>query len=191
MMHRVWNVGLLLALSGFAALVLQVGWLREFRLVFGSTTAASAAVLAIFLGGIALGSAVLGRWADRVANPLCGYALLLVGIALTAAVSPLVIDGIRAAYIGLGGQAQLGGPGSTLVRLLLSALALGVPTFLMGGTLPVAVRAVIDPLDRSRTSVGWLYGMNELGTVVGAATSTLWLLGSARHPKHALAGGGC
>src|SRR3989304_10138574 len=63
-------VAAMLFVSGGSALVFQVAWMRELRLVFGATTAAVAAVLAIFMGGLGLGSAVLGRWADRSPNPL-------------------------------------------------------------------------------------------------------------------------
>src|SRR5262245_12644318 len=62
--------------SGCAALVFQVAWMRELRLVFGATTASVAAVLAIFMAGIGAGSAVLGKRADRVANPLRMYGTL-------------------------------------------------------------------------------------------------------------------
>ena len=47
--------------SGAAALAIQVAWMRELRLVFGATTAATAAVLAIFMAGLGVGSAVLGK----------------------------------------------------------------------------------------------------------------------------------
>ena len=56
--------------SGFCALVYQTGWLREFRLIFGASTAASAAVLAIFIGGLGAGSLLLGPRADRHPRPL-------------------------------------------------------------------------------------------------------------------------
>ncbi len=69
-------VGLLLMGSGACALIYQVTWLRELRLVFGSTTAASAAVLAIFMGGLGIGNALLGKRADAQSNPLAFYALL-------------------------------------------------------------------------------------------------------------------
>ena len=46
--------------SGLSALLYQTTWLREFRLIFGNSTAASAAVLGIFMGGLGLGSALLG-----------------------------------------------------------------------------------------------------------------------------------
>ena len=64
---------LLVFASGCSALVFQVAWMRELRLVFGATTAAVAAVLAIFMAGLGVGSAVLGKRADRVRDPLRYY----------------------------------------------------------------------------------------------------------------------
>ena len=49
---RLWCTAAMLVGSGCCALVYQIGWLREFRLIFGASTAASAAVLAIFVGGL-------------------------------------------------------------------------------------------------------------------------------------------
>ena len=54
------QIALLLFGSGFCALIYQIVWLREFRLIFGASTAASAAVLGIFMGGLGIGSAWLG-----------------------------------------------------------------------------------------------------------------------------------
>ena len=88
---RVAVVALLVLASGCAALVFQIAWMRELRLVFGATTAATAAVLAIFMAGLGIGSALLGKVADRVANPLRMYGLLEVAIALSTAVTPQLI----------------------------------------------------------------------------------------------------
>ena len=55
----------LLFLSGMCGLIFQVAWFREFRLLFGASTAASSAVLAVFMGGLGVGNAVLGKRADR------------------------------------------------------------------------------------------------------------------------------
>jgi predicted membrane-bound spermidine synthase len=162
--------------SGICSLVYQVAWLREFRLVFGATTPASAAVLAIFMGGLGLGNAILGRWADRAGNPLALYAKLECLIALATALSPWLIDLMRGLYVGLGGQMVLGVAGATAARLLLSAVVLALPTVLMGGTLPAAARAVATAGDRNRRSTAVLYGMNTLGAVLGAALSTFVLL---------------
>jgi spermidine synthase len=168
--HSPLIVALLLGGSGACALVYQVAWLRLLRLVFGGSTAASATVLAIFMGGLGLGGLLLGRYADRHPRPLQLYARLELGIAALAALSPLLILLVRTAYLSLGGVSTLGGAGSTVVRVLLSALVLGLPTLLMGGTLPAAVRAVEDRTDAGRRRMGLLYGANTIGAVLG----TLW-----------------
>ena len=162
--------------SGFCALVYQMAWLRMLRLVFGSSTSASAAVLAIFMGGLGLGGYLLGKRGDRARNPLNLYANLEFGISLAAAISPLLVVGVRAFYIAVGGTSTLGiAMGSTL-RLVLAAVVLAVPTFLMGGTLPAAVRAITRKEDSGRHSVGLLYALNTLGAVVGTLLTTFVLL---------------
>src|SRR6186713_746534 len=105
---RTWLIAALLAGSGFCALVYQVAWQREFRLIFGASTAASACVVAVFMGGLGLGGRVLGPWADRRADPMRFYAVLEAIVAATAAATPLLLHLVRTAYIALGGTAALG-----------------------------------------------------------------------------------
>src|SRR5437764_11379671 len=107
MRSRTWVVAGLLFGSGFCALVYQVGWLRDFRLIFGASTAASAAVLAIFIGGLGLGGLLLGPRADRHPRPLLFYAQLESLVAITAAASPLLLALVRAVYLAVGGSARL------------------------------------------------------------------------------------
>lgn len=173
---RVVRVAPLLFGSGLCALVYQTVWLREFRLIFGASTAASAAVLAIFMGGLGLGSALLGARADRQARPLAFYANLELLIAASAALSPFLVELTRAVYIALGGTPVLGLGLGTVVRLVLSLLVLAVPTVLMGGTLPAAARAVLSDEDPHRRDLALLYGINTLGAVTGAVASTFLLL---------------
>ena len=139
---RILIVAPLLFVSGLCALLLQTAWLRELRMVFGASTAASAAVLAIFMGGLGLGGALLGRRADRHPRPLLLYANLEFLAAAAAALTPALLWLARLLYVALGGTVSLGRVGGTGLRLVLSALVLGVPTLLMGGTLPAAARAV-------------------------------------------------
>jgi spermidine synthase len=170
------KLALLLFGSGACALVYQVAWFREFRLVFGASTAATGAVLAFFVAGLGAGSLWLGRRADRHLNPVRLYAWLELGIALSAVLTPALLWITRRAYIALGGTPVLGLFGGTLLRLVLSALVLAVPTFLMGGTLPAVARAVESDDDLGRRRIGWLYGLNTLGAVVGSLAANFWLL---------------
>ena len=140
------SVARLLFVSGACALVFQTAWFREFRLVFGASTPASAAVLAIFMGGLGLGNALLGKRADATTNPLRLYAQLELSISLISAVSPLLVAVIRSIYLTAGGQETMGIWGATLARLVGSALVLGLPTFLMGGTLPAAAKTMFRGL---------------------------------------------
>src|SRR5580765_2210296 len=133
MRTRTWAVALLLFGSGFCALVYQVCWLREFRLIFGASTAASAAVLAIFIGGLGLGGWLLGQRADRHPRPLLFYAQLEAVVAGSAAVSPFLLALVRTVYVAIGGTTTLGLAGGTMGRIVLSALVLAVPTLAMGG----------------------------------------------------------
>lgn len=171
-----WRVALLLFGSGLCSLAYQMTWFRELRLVFGASTAASAAVLAIFMGGLGLGGALLGRRADRSPNPLRLYANLEIGIAVAAALTPFLVELAREVYIRLGGSTALGLSGASVVRILLTTLVLGVPTVLMGGTLPAAARAVESVTDAGRRKLAVLYGANTTGAVAGAMIATFLLL---------------
>src|SRR5215472_11078020 len=106
-MSRPLRISALLFGSGLTALIYQVAWMRELRLVFGFSTAASAAVVAIFMGGLGLGGWLLGRRADAAANPLAFYGRLELGVAGSAALTPLWVFLVRKGYVALGGTFAL------------------------------------------------------------------------------------
>src|SRR5580765_4601812 len=87
--------------SGASALVYQVLWLRTLGWVFGVTVYAASTVWACFMGGLALGSALGGRLADRVRFPLrwFGAAEMLVGA--TAVATPVAFHALQRAWIAL------------------------------------------------------------------------------------------
>lgn len=162
--------------SGFSALIYQTVWLRQFRLIFGASTLASAAVLAVFMGGLGLGAWWLGRKVDASRNPLAFYGWLEIGVTLSAAVTPLLLYTVRAAYLAAGGSFLFGPFLTTIVRLTLTAIVLGIPTILMGGTLPAAARAVESGGDETRRGVSLIYATNAVGAVTGVLLSTFFLL---------------
>ncbi|MGO9290048.1 MAG: fused MFS/spermidine synthase [Polyangia bacterium] len=170
------RVGLLLFASGLSALVYQVAWLREFRLVFGASTAATAAVLAVFIGGLGAGGLLLGPRADRSSRPLALYGALELGAALLAALSPVLLWLVRTVYVEIGGSARLGLLAGTALRIVLGAFVLGGPTLLMGGAMPAAVAAVEVDEDVGRRRLAVLYGLNTLGAVVGCLLANFILL---------------
>lgn len=164
--------------SGALALVYQVVWTRMMTHVFGSTAVAVGTVLAAFMGGLAIGSWYFGRVADRVPDRLRLYARIEVGIAIAAGVSHLALDRLDALYPALydvtGGMAPL----LVVVRFLCAfALVIG-PTILMGATLPVLGRLVVDDLDRIGLRLGTLYAVNTAGAVIGVLVTGFWLIGA-------------
>ncbi len=144
--------------------------------MFGASTSASAAVLAIFIGGLGFGGWLLGRRVDAVPRPLAFYAKLELTIAASAAVSPLLLSLVRSIYIAAGGTLALGMGAGTALRIVLAALVLAVPTIAMGGTLAAATRAIAGESDVRRRRLAILYGTNTLGAVVGALLATFFLL---------------
>lgn len=170
------QVAALLFCSGLCALVYQTVWMRQFRLLFGASTAATAATLAVFMGGLGLGGLLLGRRAEAHPRPLELYGNLEVLVGVLAAATPLLQVVARAAYAATGGSQVLGTLGATVARLALAALVIGPATFLMGATLPAAAREVTGARDEGRSGVAVLIGVNTLGAVLGVFLTTFLLL---------------
>ena len=176
MRARVPFLATLLGLSGACGLVYQIAWLREFRLVFGGATPATAAVLAIFMGGLGAGSAWFGRRVERSANPLRLYGLIEIGVGVSALLTPLLLSLVQSLYVKTGGVVALGQGPATLLQLVLAIVVLAAPCFLMGGSLPAAFKWAETDLDRQRGTLGVLYGVNTIGALAGVLASTFWLL---------------
>jgi spermidine synthase len=175
------GLALMLLVSGACGLVFQSTWLREFRLIFGGSTPATAAVLAVFMGGLGVGNAIFGSIAERSKNPLRLYALLEGGIAISAMLSPFALQLAMVIYTQLGGQSALGNFGATVVRLGLAIFVMGIPTILMGGTLPAVAKAVTTQSDVQRRWLAAFYGLNTLGAVLGTLLAAFVLLERLGH----------
>jgi spermidine synthase len=167
---------LLFFLSGAAALVYQVVWVRSLTLVFGGSHLAVTVVLSIFMAGLALGGYTIGKYADRIKRPLLLYGLLELGIGLFA----LIFLGLVHVYPTVYATLAQGRDDSpfylTLIRIIFAAVVLIIPTSLMGGTLPVLSRFMSDRPVSLRKHLSFLYGINTLGAVLGAAAAGFGLL---------------
>jgi spermidine synthase len=158
---------LLVAASGGAALVYESQWMREFGLIFGNTTDAVAWVLAVFMGGLALGSALAARRAS--ADPLRAYARVELGVGAAALATLPLLRALPWAYGALAGRLGLGGPLELLGRVVLAAVVLLPATALLGATVPLALEVLARGGRPVRASFGRLYLLNTLGGAVGVA----------------------
>jgi spermidine synthase len=177
------RLGLLLAcffLSGFAALLYQTAWTRELSFVFGTSELAVAAVLAAYMGGLALGAAAAARWAHRLRRPVLAYGLLELAIALSALSVPFGIRAVNGVYVALlGGAGELPGSGASVAALFQLGAAFAVllpPTVFMGATLPLLARHAVRSEAQIGTRVGGLYAVNTAGAVAGTLCAAFWLM---------------
>ena len=169
------------ALSGLAALVYQTAWTREFALVFGTSELAVATVLAAYMGGLALGAALIDRLLPRLARPVLTYALLELGIGVAGVVLvPALLLASRAVLAALfGGQAAPPSSehGAISLYFLASAFAvLAVPATLMGATLPLLARHAVHEDAQVGRRIGLLYAANTAGAVAGVLLAAFALL---------------
>ena len=169
-------VGLCFIASGATGLIYEVLWARMLGLVFGATTLAVSTVLAAFMGGLALGSALAGRLGSRIRKPLATYGWMEIGIAVYALLVPLLFRLIDHVYVVIWQQFQPGFFAFSLWRFLLSGLVLLVPTTLMGATLPVLAAALVHSSARDSNSVTKLYACNLAGAILGTLAAGFLLL---------------
>jgi spermidine synthase len=162
--------------SGAAGLIYQVAWSKALGLVFGHTAYAIATVLAVFMAGLAAGSAYLGRWKQSHAEPLKLYAWIELGVAATGALSLLGLAGVRSLYFAAYPAIHEIKPLLLALRFVGAGLVLFLPTFLMGGTLPILVRGVTGKPKELGSHVSRLYWVNTLGAVAGTIFAGFILL---------------
>ena len=167
-------IGLCFVVSGATGLIYEVLWARMLGLVFGATTLAVSTVLAAFMGGLALGSALAGKLAPRIRKPVATYGLMEIGIAVYALLVPLLFRLIDHAYVLIWQQFQPGFFVFSLWRFVLSGLILLVPTTLMGATLPVLAAALVH--SSGKNSITRLYACNLAGAILGTLAAGFVLL---------------
>lgn len=168
-------------ISGFAGLLYETVWFRQFAAVFGTSEAALGAVLAGYMGGLALGAVLAAQWIERVRRPVLVYGVLELGVALGAIAVPFGLQIVNVIRIALcGGQPELpesGGFVEVLVDSTLACLLILVPTGCMGATLPLLARHVsTQGRARGASRIGFLYAINTAGGVLGTLVAAFVLL---------------
>src|SRR6478672_5237628 len=157
--------------SGCAALIYEVVWLQLLQLSIGSSAVSVAILLGIFMGGMCLGSLLLPKYIDPRQHPLRVYAFLELGIGLFGIIVLFLVPAIGNVYTKLAGSGQV----SLLLRAVVAAICLLPPTLLMGATLPAVARWV-ETSPRGVSWLGFFYGGNIGGAVIGSLLAGFYLL---------------
>jgi len=173
-------VNLCFFLSGFAALLYQMAWMRQLSTVFGTSELAVATVLAAYMAGLALGAGIAARVVDRVRRPILVYGVLEASIAISAIAVPFLLQLAGVAYAAMFGGLQqppdASGLGQSAFYLIVTFIVLVVPTACMGATLPMLTRYAVRKDEDVGPRVGLLYSINTLGAIAGTLTAAFLLL---------------
>jgi spermidine synthase len=161
-------VFVLFFVSGFTSLIYEVIWVRKFGIVFGVTTYAVSTVLAAFFAGLALGSYLAGRLIDRARlHPLTAYGLMEGAIGVYALLLPALLRLVEATYPSVYASLWESFTLFTLFRFAVCFAVLVIPTTLMGATLPVLSKLMVEREEVLGLNVGRLYAINTFGAVAG------------------------
>ena len=174
---------LVFVVSGFAGLIYESVWTHYLKLFLGHAAYAQSLVLAVFMGGMALGAAACARHSERLANPLLAYAVVEAVIGALALVFHeafvLLTDWSYSALLpGLGAEALV-----LAVKIGLCALLIVPQSLLLGMTFPLMSTALVRAHPaRAGESVAMLYFTNSLGAAAGVLASGFILIALAGLP---------
>lgn len=165
-------------LSGFAALVYEIIWLRKIHLIFGVSSYSLATVFSTFLLGLVLGSYFGGKYIERrssLKSIAKSYAFVELGIAIFALLVPLMIFSITPVLIFFH-NLNLGLFSFNLIKFVLSASILLIPATFIGTTFPIIMRLYTEKRSEIKEGVSMLYFANTFGGVLGVLSAGFLLI---------------
>ncbi|MGF1494239.1 MAG: fused MFS/spermidine synthase [Microcoleaceae cyanobacterium] len=155
--------------SGISALIYQTLWVKQLALVVGVDVYAVTTGVSAFFAGLAIGSVVMGRWADRMEQPLYLYGLLELGVAITGLGTTYLLFQVAELFVRL--QDRVG-----ILAWLLPFLLVGIPAILMGGTFVVLLRGIQPLASTLGKTAGTLYAANTAGAILGTLITPFLLI---------------
>lgn len=157
------------ACSGLAGLIYEVSWTRLLTLYIGHTTAAASAVVAAFLGGLAVGAGVTGPLAARLSprQSLHAYIGLEISVVASAALLPLELSAVTPLLRWAYGDGE---PGLLfpVMRVAACLVMVFVPSLALGATFPLAIRWFANESKHPARQGSVLYFLNTVGAAAGA-----------------------
>lgn len=163
-------------LSGFCGLLYEITWTRLIGFIMGNSTDAVTITLAAFMGGLAIGGYAGGKVADRHTNPLRLYGILEGLVGLYALVLPFLLRSTRPLLASFYQNAQAAPITMIMIKFAVCFAVLVIPTALFGAMIPLLSRFLVHQLDQVSSIVGKLYGLNLLGSTLGALATGMWLI---------------
>ncbi len=157
--------------SGCAALIYEVVWFQLLSLVIGASSVSLGVLLGTFMGGMCLGSLLLPRLVGPRHHPLKVYAFMELGIGVIGVLILFAMPLVGGVYTVWAGSGMLG----MALRAIVAAICLLPPTILMGATLPAIARWV-EATPRGVSWMGFFYGGNIGGAVLGSLLAGFYLL---------------
>ena len=157
--------------SGCAALIYEIVWFQLLQLVVGSSAISLGVLLGTFMGGMCLGSLALSFFVPTRQHPLRVYACLELGIGLIGLLALVGMPLISNVYTSWAGSGLAG----FMLRGIIAAICLLPPTLLMGATLP-AISRWVEATPEGVSWLGFFYGGNIAGAVVGSVLAGFYLL---------------
>src|SRR5947207_1663262 len=157
--------------SGCSALIYEIVWFQLLELVIGSSTISLGILLGTFMGGMCLGSLLFARLVSRERHPLRVYAVMELGIGLIGLAILFGMPVVAGVYTAWAGSGFFG----LIVRSLVAAICLIPPTLLMGATLP-AISRWVETTPRGVSWLGFFYGGNIGGAVIGSLLAGFYLM---------------
>ncbi|MBI2070522.1 MAG: fused MFS/spermidine synthase [Elusimicrobia bacterium] len=171
------RVCVIVGLSGFAALLFEVGWTRALALVLGSSIYAFTIMLFTFLLGLALGSAAFQWMSKRRFVNLAGLGWVQYGIAGFSLASIVVLGYLPYLFVHIYPILSKSFYFLEGGHFICCALVMIMPTFLMGLSLPWAL-AVVETSGREGSRLGGLYAANTIGSILGSVLAGFLLIPS-------------
>jgi spermidine synthase len=179
----------LFTVSGFAGLIYESIWSHYLKLFLGHAAYAQTLVLAIFMGGMALGSWLVSRFTQRIRNLLLGYALAELGIGVFALLFHRIFH-LATGWAFDTVLPALGGNGVDLFKWGLASLLILPASILLGTTFPLMSAGIIRLYpDASGRALSMLYFTNSFGAAIGVLASGFFLIDALGLPGTILTAG--
>ena len=160
------------SLTGFCALCSQVIWQKYLAILTGSEARSISLVVAVFLLGLASGYYVFGLLTEKKGQSrfllikLYGYVELLTGLYIS--LFPLYFPYLQ--------KLSFNSPNLLIFDIMISLLALFLPTFLMGAGIPMLTAGLPNKSSEINKIHAKIYGWNTLGACLGALVSGFYLV---------------